>query len=122
MLPDSHLVTSRHWSGAPTNFEYLDVKSRAYMLQAAVSLFANWPDYFIEVLRTTNRLHHLLDFKPLPNWYEQAIRVAMTMTSKPKPSDREKFLHAAIQQGWITAVQFAEETSNSGSSIRSKSA
>jgi hypothetical protein len=122
MLPDSHLVTSRHWSGAPTNFEYLDVKSRAYMLQAAVSLFANWPDYFIEVLRTTNRLHHLLDFKLLPNWYEQAIRVAMTMTSKPKPSDREKFLHAAIQQGWITAVQFAEETSNSGSSIRSKSA
>jgi hypothetical protein len=32
MLPDLHEITSRHPSGAPMNFEYLDVNSRAYML------------------------------------------------------------------------------------------
>jgi hypothetical protein len=90
MLPDSHPVTSRHWSGAPTNFEYLDVKSRACMLQAAVSLFADWPDYLVEVLRSTNRLHHLLDFMPLPSWYERAIRVAMDRNCKPDEISRGK--------------------------------
>jgi hypothetical protein len=46
------------------NFEYLDVNSRAYMLQAVVGLFADWPNYLIETLRSTNPLHyHLHLFK-----------------------------------------------------------
>ena len=125
MLPDSHQITSRHWSGTPTDFEYLDAKSRAYMLQAVVSLFADWPDYLIDVLRSTNRLHHLhhlLKYRSLPSWYESAVRIAATRNCRPKPSDREKFLHAAIQQGWIKAVQLAEETPNTGSFLRSRSA
>jgi len=65
------------------NFEYLDVKSRAYMLQAAVSLFADWPDYLIETLRSTNPLHHLLMFKDLPSWYGQAERFATTAARAP---------------------------------------
>jgi hypothetical protein len=43
-LPDSHQITSRHWTGL-CDFGYLDVKSRAFMLQAAVGLFTDWPDY-----------------------------------------------------------------------------
>jgi TniQ len=111
MLPGSHQITSRHSSGAPMNFEYLDVKSRAYMLQAVVSLFADWPNYLIGTLRSTNPLHyHLHLFKDLPSWYERAERVAMIPNSKPNPSERDKLLHVATRQGWITAVQFAEET------------
>jgi hypothetical protein len=101
MLPDSHQITSRHPSGAPMNFEYLDVKSRAYMLQAVVSLFADWPYYLIEILRSTNRLHHHLHlFKDLPSWYERAERAAMIRSSKPNPSERDKLLHVAIRQGF----------------------
>src|SRR5260370_11817087 len=107
MLPDSHQITSRHPSGAPMYFEYLDVKSRAYMLQAVVSLFADWPDYLIETLRSTNQLHHLLLFKDLPSCDERAERVAMIRVSKPNPSERDKLLHVAIRQGWITAGPFS---------------
>jgi hypothetical protein len=100
MLPGSHQITSRHPSGAPMNFEYLDVKSRAYMLQAVVSLFADWPNYLIETLRSTNPLHyHLHLFKDLPSWYERAERVAMIPCSKPNPSERDKLLHVATRQG-----------------------
>jgi hypothetical protein len=113
MLPDSHQITSRHPSGAPMNFEYLDVNSRANMLLAVVSLFVDWPNYLIETLRSTNPLHyHLHLFRDLPSWYERAEKVAMLPNSKPNPSERDKFLHVATQQGWITAVQFAEETRN----------
>jgi hypothetical protein len=95
------------------NFEYLDVNSRAYMLQAVVGLFADWPNYLIETLRSTNPLHyHLHFFKDLPSWYERAERVAMIPNSKPNPSEKDKFLHVATQQGWITAVQLAEEARN----------
>jgi hypothetical protein len=121
MLPDSHQMTSRHLSGAPMNFEYLDVKSRAYMLQAVVSLFADWPNYLIETLRSTNPLHyHLHLFKDLPSWYERAERVAMIPNSKPNPSEREKLLHVATRQGWITAVQFAEEIRNTADFIHDR--
>ena len=116
MLPESHQITSRYWSGTPHNFEYLDVKSRAFMLQAVVSLFADWPDYLVDVLRSTNdlhHLHHLFKNKSLPNWYESAVRIAATRNRCPKPSDREQFLHTAIQQGWVTAVQFAKKTRDS---------
>jgi hypothetical protein len=125
MLPGSLQIKSRHWSGSPNEFEYLDVKSRAFMLQAVVSLFADWPDYLIDVLRSTNHLHHLhhlLKNKSLPSWYESAVRIAAIKNRKPKPSDREQFLHAAIQQGWVTAVQFAEETCDSGRFVHLKTA
>jgi hypothetical protein len=122
MLPASHQITSRHTSGTPMNFEYLDVKSRAYMLQAVVSLFADWPDYLIETLRSTNRLHHHLHlFKDLPSWYDRAERAAMIRSSKPNHSEREKLLHVAIRQGWITAVQFAEETRNTANFLHARS-
>jgi hypothetical protein len=119
MLPDSHQITSRHPSGAPMNFEYLDVNSSAYMLQAVVGLFADWPNYLSETLRSTNPLHyHLHLFKDLPSWYERAERVAMIPNSKPNPSEKDKFLHVATQQGWITAVQFAEEARNTADFFR----
>jgi hypothetical protein len=82
------------------------------MLRAVVSLFADWPDYLVDVLRSTNdlhHLHHLFKNKSLPNWYESAVRIAATRNRCLKPSDREQFLHAAIQQGWVTAVQFAKK-------------
>jgi hypothetical protein len=118
LLSDSLQITCKYWSSTPTNFKYLDVKSRAYMLQAVVSLFADWPNYLIEVLRSANQLGQLLKYKRLPSWYERAVRVAMTKHGNPKPSDRDKFLRAATQQGWITVVQFAEDTRNTGSAIR----
>jgi hypothetical protein len=92
------------------------------MLQAVASLFADWPDYLIEVLRSTNRLGQLLKYERLPSWYERAVRVAMTKNGNPKPSDRDKFLRAATRQGWITVVQFAEDTHNTGSALRVRSA
>jgi hypothetical protein len=125
MLPESHQIVSRYWSGTPHEFEYLDVKSRAFMLQAVVSLFADWPDYLVDVLRSTNdlhHLHHLFMHKSLPNWYESAVRIAATRNRFPKPSDREQFLHTAIQQGWVTAVQFAKRTRDSGRFLHLESA
>ena len=102
------------------NFEYLDVNSSAYMLQAVAGLFADWPNYLSETLRSTNPLHyHLHLFKDLPSWYERAERVAMIPNSKPNPSEKDKFLHVATQQGWITAVQLAEEARNTADFFRS---
>jgi hypothetical protein len=92
------------------------------MLQAVVSLFADWPNYLIEVLRSTNRLGQLLKYKRLPSWYERAVRVAMKKNGNPKSSDGDQFLRAATQQGWITVVQFAEDTRNTGSFLRVGSA
>jgi TniQ len=77
-LPDSHQITSRHWTGL-CDFGYLDVKSRAFMLQAPVGLFSDWPDYLVDVLRSTNHLHHLhhlLKRNPRPSWYQNAVRIA----------------------------------------------
>jgi hypothetical protein len=39
-LPDSHQIASRHWTGL-YDFEYLDLNPRAFMLQAAMGLFAD---------------------------------------------------------------------------------
>jgi TniQ protein len=91
MLPGSHQFTSRRSGGALYDFEYLDVKARAVMLQAAVSLFADWPDYLIAVLRSKDYpkyLHHLLRYPSLPAWYESAVRIAATKDGKPSRSIR----------------------------------
>jgi hypothetical protein len=122
-LPESHQITSRHPSGAPMNFEYLDVKSRAYMLQAVVSLFAGWPNYFIETLRSTNPLHyHLHSFKDLPSWYERAERVAMIPSSKPNSSERDKLLHVATRQGWISVHHWqGQAETTAGTTVSPKS-
>jgi hypothetical protein len=118
-------VSVRRLCGTPQEFEYLDVKSRAFMLQAVVSLFADWPDYLVDVLRSTNHLrhlHHLLKNKSVPGWYESAVRIAQTRNRKPKSSDREQFLDAAVKQGWVSAVQFAEEARDSGRFLDVKAA
>jgi hypothetical protein len=48
--------------------------------------------------------YHLHLFKDLPNWYERAEGVAMMPNSKPKPSERNKFIFGELNGCYPTLL------------------
>jgi hypothetical protein len=110
MRLDENQYASRDGKGNLSRFNHQNAKSRAAIVHSVISLFKDWPFYFIHLVQSIDHKFRTAKYKFLPDWYLHVAVIAEARNLRLRAGYRQEFLDIASREQWGPAVQLAECT------------